>query len=43
LENKKSQILLVPLHNEIDKGTLKFIYKQVVQFIPSVELNPFFI
>ena len=38
--NKES--LTFPLHNELDKGTIKAIYRQALRFIPEEELKPYF-
>ena len=35
-------VTTVPLHKEIDRGTLHTIYKRLVQFIAEAELRPFF-
>jgi predicted RNA binding protein YcfA (HicA-like mRNA interferase family) len=36
------QSLTIPLHEELDKGTLKAIYRQALRFIPEEELKPYF-
>jgi predicted RNA binding protein YcfA (HicA-like mRNA interferase family) len=36
------QSLTVPLHDEIDKGTLKAIFRQALRYIPEVDLHPHF-
>ena len=36
------QSLTVPLHDEIDKGTLKAIFRQAVRHIPESDLYPHF-
>ncbi len=36
------QTLTVPLHNELDKGTLKAIIRQASRYIPEEELKPYF-
>jgi predicted RNA binding protein YcfA (HicA-like mRNA interferase family) len=36
------QILTIPLHRELDKGTLKAIYRQALRFVPESELKPHF-
>jgi len=36
------QVLGVPLHREIDRGTLVAIYKQALQYVAEVELRPHF-
>lgn len=34
-----AQTLTVPLHGELDKGTLKAIYRQALRYIPQDELR----
>ncbi len=36
------QSLTVPLHDEIDKGTLKAIFRQALRYIPEGDLHPHF-
>ena len=36
------QILTVPLHKELDIGTVHAIMKQACRFIPEEQLKPFF-
>jgi predicted RNA binding protein YcfA (HicA-like mRNA interferase family) len=36
------QSLTVPLHDEIDKGTLKAIFRQALRYIPEAEIRPHF-
>lgn len=36
------QILTVPLHTELDSGTLRAIFRQVSRFISEEELRPHF-
>lgn len=36
------QTLTIPLHREVDKGTLRAIYRQALRFIPESELRPHF-
>ena len=36
------QSLTVPLHDEIDKGTLKAIFRQALRYIPEDDLHPHF-
>jgi len=35
--------LVIPFHKELDKGTLKAIYKQALKYIPESKLQEFFI
>ena len=37
-----AQTLTVPLHDEIDKGTLMAIYRQALRYIPQDELRKHF-
>ena len=36
------QVLTVPNHSNLDKGTIKAIYNQTSRFIPELELQKFF-
>ena len=36
------QILTIPNHQEIDKGTLKAIFRQAIRYIPENELRVYF-
>ena len=36
------QILTVPVHDELDIGTVHAVMKQACRFIPEEELRPFF-
>ena len=36
------QTLTIVLHDELDKGTLRAIYRQALRFIPEAELRPHF-
>ncbi|OHA42423.1 MAG: hypothetical protein A3H68_00430 [Candidatus Taylorbacteria bacterium RIFCSPLOWO2_02_FULL_46_40] len=36
------QVLAIPNHKEIDRGTLKAIINQASQYIPEAELRKFF-
>jgi len=36
------QSLTIPKHKELDRGTLKAIYNQVLKFIPEEQLRLFF-
>jgi predicted RNA binding protein YcfA (HicA-like mRNA interferase family) len=37
-----SEILTVPLHKELDPGTLRAIYRQAARFVPEEDLRPLF-
>jgi predicted RNA binding protein YcfA (HicA-like mRNA interferase family) len=36
------QTLTIPMHKDIDKGTLHAIFRQALRYIPEVELAPYF-
>jgi predicted RNA binding protein YcfA (HicA-like mRNA interferase family) len=36
------QTLTIPSHPELDKGTIKAIYRQALRYIPESELKPHF-
>ena len=36
------QVLTIPLHTELDSGTLRAIFRQVSRFISEEELRPHF-
>lgn len=36
------QTLTVPLHKELDKGTIKAIYNQTLRYISETDLNKYF-
>lgn len=36
------QTLTIPLHQELDKGTLRAIFRQALRYIPETELKPYF-
>ncbi len=42
LSDGTKQTLTIPLHDELDKGTLKAIFRQVVRYIPEEDLRPHF-
>ncbi len=37
-----SQILTIPVHQELASGTLRAIFRQASRFIPEEKLQPFF-
>ena len=41
-EKGEKQILVIPNHKEIDRGTLKAIYRQSLKYIPEDDLFPNF-
>jgi len=42
LKNGTKQTLTIPLHKELDKGTIKAIFRQALRYIPEEKLKPFF-
>lgn len=42
LSSDTVQTLTIPLHDELDKGTLKAIYRQAIRYIPQDELRGHF-
>lgn len=42
LPDGTKQTLTIPLHRELDKGTLKAIFRQALRFIPEKKLKPLF-
>jgi predicted RNA binding protein YcfA (HicA-like mRNA interferase family) len=38
----ETQTLIVPLHRELDRGTLRAIFHQACRYIPSDQLGPRF-
>jgi len=36
------QTLTIPVHNELDAGTLKAIIRQASRYVPESKLRPFF-
>jgi len=37
-----NQILTIPFHKELDRGTLRAIVRQATRYIPEAELTPHF-
>jgi len=42
LEDNTKQILTIPGHKELDKGTLRAIFRQALRYIPEEKLKPYF-
>lgn len=42
LKDGTKQTLTIPLHKELDKGTLKAIFRQALRYIPEDKLKPLF-
>ncbi len=36
------QTLTIVLHEEVDKGTLRAIFRQALRYIPEADLKPYF-
>lgn len=36
------EIIIIPLHSELDKGTLKAIYRKVIHYIPEELIKKYF-
>ena len=41
-ENGQTQTLTLPLHKDLDLGTIRAIYRQATRFIPETELRTWF-
>ncbi|MEM2902808.1 MAG: type II toxin-antitoxin system HicA family toxin [Candidatus Bathyarchaeia archaeon] len=42
LRNGTKQTLVIPMHEELDKGTLKAIFRQALRYVPEEELKVHF-
>jgi len=42
LTDGTKQTLTIPLHEELDMGTLRAIFRQALRYIPEEELKPHF-
>ncbi len=42
LKDETKQTLTIPIHDELDKGTLKAIFRQALRYIQEEELRPYF-
>lgn len=42
LSDGTKQTLTIPLHEELDKGTLRAIFRQALRYIPEEDLKPHF-
>lgn len=40
LKDGVRQTLTIPLHTELDKGTLRAIYLQILRYVPEEEIRP---
>lgn len=41
-EDGQTQTLTLPLHKDLDPGTIRAIYRQATRFIPETELRTWF-
>jgi len=42
LPGGKKQTLTVPRHRELDKGTLRAVFRQALRYIPEEQMRPYF-
>jgi len=42
LSDGTKQTLTIPLHEELDKGTLRAIFRQALRYVPEEKLKPHF-
>ena len=42
LSGGERQTLTIPLHDELDRGTAKAIYRQAARYVPEDQLHPHF-
>jgi len=42
LSDGTKQTLTIPLHEELDRGTLRAIYRQALRYIPEEKLKSYF-
>ena len=42
LSEGTKQTLTIPLHKELDKGTLRAIFRQALRYVSEEELKPYF-
>ena len=38
----QKQTITIPLHKELDRGTVRAIYRQALKYVPENELSPYF-
>jgi predicted RNA binding protein YcfA (HicA-like mRNA interferase family) len=41
-EDRQTQTLTLPLHRDLDLGTIRAVYRQATRFIPESDLRPWF-
>jgi len=42
LADGTKQVLTIPRHKELDKGTLRAVFRQALRYIPQEQLRPHF-
>jgi len=42
LSNGTKETLTIPFHKELDKGTLRAIFRQALRYFPEEQLKPYF-
>ena len=42
LSNGTKETLTIPFHKELDKGTLRAIFRQALRYVPEEQLKPYF-
>ena len=42
LSDGTKQTLTIPRHKELDKGTLRAVFRQALRYIPEEQLRPYF-
>jgi predicted RNA binding protein YcfA (HicA-like mRNA interferase family) len=42
LADGTKQTLTIPIHEELDRGTLRAIFRQALRYVPEEELKPYF-
>jgi predicted RNA binding protein YcfA (HicA-like mRNA interferase family) len=42
LSNGTRQTLTIPIHEELDKGTLRAIFRQALKYLPEEQLRSYF-
>lgn len=42
LSDGTKQSLTIPLHKELDKGTLRAVFRQALRYVPEEQLRPHF-
>jgi len=42
LSNGTKETLTIPFHKELDKGSLRAIFRQTLRYLPEEQLKPYF-